>query len=342
MNNTMKKSLAAAALSALMTTGAAYAAPEQAHAISATAPASAAPVSIQIGGETLADTGFQTDNPAEPMLPLRAVSETLGYTLVWNQDTLSGDLAKDRVMTTVKTGEDSYAVNKMLTPLGKAPELIQNKLYVPASFVSKILHGTVNTEGNAVVITSGEQRKSAKTSGVITAIRQSDTSSAVQIRGAGMDGIVLTIGKDTLIQAVDGTKLSLSELQLGMSVTAEHSLAATLSLPPQTPTYQITVSDNKRQGDVFGTAGEVEEVRTGDDGTVSLRIKGTGLNESSQSEIVLRITGETSIVDQDGQAVEKSALVQGGKVIGFYNGMLTRSLPPIGGALKVVVAPAQK
>ena len=88
----------------------------------------------------------------EPMIPLRAVTESLGFKLTWNPETFSVDLLKGNVFTTVKTGEDRYAINKMFTPLGTAPELVDSKLYVPASFVTKMLHGTVATEGNSVAI----------------------------------------------------------------------------------------------------------------------------------------------------------------------------------------------
>jgi hypothetical protein len=61
------------------------------------------------------------------------------------------------------------------------------------------------------------------------------------------------------------------------------------------------------------------------------------LSEISQSEIVLRVAADTVLVNGKGEAVEIGSLVKGAKVIGFYGPMMTKSLPPIGTAVKVVV-----
>ncbi|WP_246314519.1 copper amine oxidase N-terminal domain-containing protein [Paenibacillus foliorum] len=340
----MKKSLAVLTLSTMMTTGAAYASTDNVQPIKALTPvtiqAAMSTITINLNGESLTENGYQSPNAAEPMLPLRAVAEKLGYTLTWNQETLSVDLNKGPLFTTVKTGEDRYGINKMITTLGTAPDLSDNKMYVPASFVSKVLNESVTVQGNSVSITSvtlTEQQKKVQATGVITAIRTEGKYSSVQIQGIGTEGLVLNVGDETLYQMLDGTKLSLSDLHVGLTVVAEHSLAATLSLPPQTPTSKITVLDPARQADLLGTAGQIEEVRSSEDGKTSILIKGTKLSDSSQSEIVLQLTDETSIINKNGESVEKAQLVKGAQVVGFYGPAMTRSLPPMGKAWKVVV-----
>lgn len=345
MNPTMKKSLLLLTLSTTMATGAAYAAPNPAstHTTATTTKQSAAQaVSITINGQALAEKGYLKAGGSEPMLPLRAVADALGFTLAWNTKTQAADLNKGNIFTTVKTGEDQYAINKMYTSLGTAPELISHKLYVPASFVDKVLHATLVTEGNSVTITMEEQQKSVEVTGVITAVYNEEGRTAVQIRGVNTDGIVLNVGKDTVIEMAGGTKLAFADLHLGMTVKAEHSLAATASLPPQTPTFKITVQDAKKQVDLLGTAGTIEEVREGEKGATSIVLKGAALSKLSQSEVVLNIGEDTAIVDKDGKSVAKTALVQGATVIGFYDPTLTRSLPPIGNAHKIVVEEAKE
>ncbi|MBP1988504.1 copper amine oxidase N-terminal domain-containing protein [Paenibacillus eucommiae] len=341
MHPKMKKSFVVLSLSMLMTTGAAYASTAPVAPVntssSVTSQSALLPISIQINGEAITGNGYQKSNDTEPMLPLRAVAESLGFDLTWHQENLSVDLIKNATFTTVTTGQDRYTINKMFTTLGTAPELVDNKLYVPASFVSKVLNGSLSIEGKTVSITLEEQQKSIKSAGVITAINHAEDYPSIHIQGVGPDGIVLNLEKDTPIQMLDGTKLSLSDLHIGLTVEAEHSMVTTLSLPPQTPTYKITVLDPKKQADLLGTAGEIEEVRIDDDGNTSFLIKGTGLNDQSQSEIVLQLTDETSLINKDGKSIEKSALVKGTKVIGFYNPTMTKSLPPIGKAYKIVV-----
>jgi len=64
---------------------------------------------------------------------------------------------------------------------------------------------------------------------------------------------------------------------------------------------------------------------------------GAGLTDQSQSEVTLQLTDDTSIVNSDGEKIDKLALVKGAKVLGFYQPVLTKSLPPIGKAWKVVL-----
>jgi len=339
MKTTMKTSLAVLALSMTISTGAAFAqtntAPPKAVPISA--PIAVAPISIEINGNAIDAQGFQKYG-AEPMIPLRAVTEPLGFSLKWNPDTYAVDLNKNNLFTTVQTGEDRYVINKMYTTLGAAPELLDGKLYVPASFVSKVLHGTVTAEGNTVSIALQDEQKSVQAAGVITAIQKADKYPSIQIGGVGTEGIVLNIGPDTVIEKLDGTKLSVGDLNLGMTVKAEHSIVQTLSLPPQSPAIKIVVQDAKSHADTLGTAGTIEDVRAGEKGEpASVRIKGTNLTDQSQSEIVLNLSEDTAIVNPSGEPVAKSSLVKGAKVIGFYGPVMTKSLPPIGNAWKIVV-----
>ncbi|GGA05988.1 hypothetical protein GCM10008018_59910 [Paenibacillus marchantiophytorum] len=350
MKSTMKKTLAVLSLTAMMTTSAAYAATDEtAQPISImpiNAPISIMPINapasstitVQVNGGAINEHGYLKATATEPMLPLRAVTESLGFTLTWNQATMSVDLNKGNVFTTVKTGEDRYAINKMLTTLGTAPELVDNKLYVPASFVSKVLHGTVKTEGTSVSVALSEDQKKVQATGVITSIRTNGNDASIQIQGVNTEGLVLNVSKDTEFQMLDGTKLSLSDLHIGLTVSAEHSMIATLSLPPQTPTSKVTVLDKAKHVGTIGTAGVVEEVRTDDKGNKSILIKGTGLTETAPGEVVLQLTNDTAIVDKNGDKVDQAKLVKGANVIGFYGPALTKSLPPIGNAWKVIVA----
>lgn len=343
MNTSLKTSAALLALSLALTTGAVSAAPSATPALMKAAPSTANTIastySITINGLTIADTGFQPSGAKEPLIPLRTVADLLGFKLAWNPATKAVDMNKGNLYTTVKSGQDRYIINKMYTSLGTAPLTQADKLYVPASFISEVLHQTLTMEGKRIVITSAAEHVSE--TGVITAIHNSGIHSSIQIKGTGTSGLVLNVSGDTVINKADGTKLALADLQLGMTVEAEHALFTTRSLPPQTPAYRITVQDSKVQTDVLGTEGSVEEIIKSEDGSLSIRIKGSALTGLSQSEIILRLSAETTLVDESGNPVEQSVLTQGAKVIGFYTPVMTRSLPPIATALKVVIESVQ-
>lgn len=183
-----------------------------------------------------------------------------------------------------------------------------------------------------------EEAKKVQATGVITSIRMDGDNGLIQIQGVGTDGLVLNVGKETVYQMLDGTKLSLADLHIGLTVSAEHSMVMTMSLPPQTPTSKVTVLDAKTQPGLLGTAGVIEELRSESKEDLSIRVKGEGLTETSPGEVVLNLTKDTAIVDKNGDKIATSKLTKGANVIGFYGPALTKSLPPMGTAWKIVVA----
>ncbi|MDH6428883.1 MULTISPECIES: stalk domain-containing protein [Paenibacillus] len=346
MNNILKTSTVLLTLSLALSTGAAYAAPTTTSAKNEATQTSASvnqkTFAIEINGSTIKETGFQSTSGKEPMVPLRSITEALGFELTWNAQNKSVELINGAVFTTVKAGEDRYSINKMNTTLGTAPQLVDSTLYVPASFLSEVIHQNMTVKGDSIVINTNAAEQHMTKTGVITAVYDGGKYQSVQIQGVGTDGIVLNVGEDTAIEMADGTKIALKDLHIGMTVKAEHSMVMTMSLPPQTPTYKITVLDKQKQDDLLGTAGTIEEVQKDDKGNISITVKGSGLSELSQKEVVLRISEDTVLINKDGEAVKSSELVKGTKVIGFYSPVLTRSLPPIGTAVKVVVDSAQQ
>ncbi|MFD3259153.1 copper amine oxidase N-terminal domain-containing protein [Paenibacillus lentus] len=350
---TLKTSLAMLALSTVIASGAASA--DSAISLPAASadvtplasPAQTSAITIEINRTLLPVTAYQAQNGDVTMLPLRAVAEQLGYSVKWSQADRSATISKDGVSAAVKTTVEEYAVNGISASLPVAPEMTKGQLHVPAAFIENALHASVAINAGAVSITTQAQdaqqpdqpvqQQSAQSNGVITAIHESDKYASVLIQGIGPDGLVLNVSEDTIYQRADGTKLQWSDLQLGMTVQADHSLAMTLSLPPQTPTYAITVLDTELPGELLGTAGTVEEIRTNKQGHISYVVKGQGLTDLSQDEIVLQSSADTAIVDKEGKPVEQSSIKQGTKVIGFYQPEMTKSLPAISQAVKIVV-----
>lgn len=73
------------------------------------------------------------------MIPLRPISEALGYEVKWNNEERSVELTKGAQWTKVTIGEDNYNFAKMLVKLGRAPEIKENKTYVPVEFIEEVL-----------------------------------------------------------------------------------------------------------------------------------------------------------------------------------------------------------
>ncbi|NLL80682.1 MAG: copper amine oxidase N-terminal domain-containing protein [Tissierellia bacterium] len=77
------------------------------------------------------------------MIPLRLVGESLGYEVSWKQETKTAELVRGPQWTAVTIGQDNYNFARMLIKLGAAPQLIDSRTYVPATFIEEVLKAEV-------------------------------------------------------------------------------------------------------------------------------------------------------------------------------------------------------
>ncbi|MGV2685843.1 copper amine oxidase N-terminal domain-containing protein, partial [Clostridium perfringens] len=86
----------------------------------------------------------------------------------------------------------------------------------------------------------------------------------------------------------------------------------------------------------LATAGVISDINA-DGGNLRVTIKGKGLTEQSPSEVILNLTPETVVVNIDGKTLKATELTDDAEIIGYYSPVLTKSLPPIGNAIKIVL-----
>lgn len=88
----------------------------------------------------------------EYMIPLRQITEELGYELTWNNKDRSVELIKGPLYHLVKIGSNDYNFAKMIVKLDKAPVLKSSNTFVPMNFLNeglklenvKIIDGILN------------------------------------------------------------------------------------------------------------------------------------------------------------------------------------------------------
>jgi hypothetical protein len=115
------------------------------------------------GGETvhaqasydIDKTDYYTKDNGQVMIPFRAMVEGLGYKLTWDEKNKRAEIVKGAAFTAVELGKDEYFFAKVAPfSLGAAPELHNKNMYVPAEFVSKVLHGDIEqTDAGAIQVT---------------------------------------------------------------------------------------------------------------------------------------------------------------------------------------------
>ncbi|WIV13340.1 copper amine oxidase N-terminal domain-containing protein [Proteiniborus sp. MB09-C3] len=69
------------------------------------------------------------------MIPLRKIAEHLGYQIEWNNENRSIILSKGNVSFTIAIGKEDYGYNKSLRKFEQAPEINNEKTYVPQSLL---------------------------------------------------------------------------------------------------------------------------------------------------------------------------------------------------------------
>ncbi|SFL55748.1 Copper amine oxidase N-terminal domain-containing protein [Paenibacillus sp. 1_12] len=277
------------------------------------------------------------------MVPIRAAAEALGYNLTWMPTTQSLELIKGNQFLTLQIGQDKYSFAKMLIQLEVTPELKNEKTYVPLSFFEEVMKLQVTASPTGTITISSQQQGGEEAvsdttkQGTITSITYRENGGEIGVNGYA-HGVRLNISNETEIVSSDNQKLKLADLQLGMSITAEHSMVMAMSMPPMTNAKKIIVKEAPAAQQSLGTTGVIEEVTPSEEGTTRLVVKGTKLSDNSFETIVLNVSNTTAIIGtKDNQPIAVDQLKQGDKVFAFYGPILTKSLPPIGQAVKIVV-----
>jgi CBS domain-containing protein len=109
---------------------------------------------IKVNGITLETKVHVYGKDGQLMVPLRLISEALGYTVTWNSDTKTVGLSKEQKVAQINLGEDSYFYGKgklASQSLGVASELKTSLTFVPITFFSKILNVPSSVEGTKFV-----------------------------------------------------------------------------------------------------------------------------------------------------------------------------------------------
>jgi len=76
------------------------------------------------------------------MVPLRDITDIMGYEIKWNGKNKPVELTKGPHWTSVELNNNRYTFAKMAPfKLEAAPELKGGRTYVPVSFINKVLDG---------------------------------------------------------------------------------------------------------------------------------------------------------------------------------------------------------
>lgn len=187
------------------------------------------------------DAKVYTSEEGTIMIPLRTISEALGYEVKWNMEKRVIELTKGAHFITAKAEEDYYTFGKMAPmKLGTASELLEGRTYVPLNFVNDVLRIDGQVDETGVITISSEKETYIKKTGTINKVISREKTNQILI-GDMTDGIILNITDQTEITTKDNEKLTFEDLKEGMEIEAFHDLIMTMSLPPISNAQKIIV-----------------------------------------------------------------------------------------------------
>jgi hypothetical protein len=109
---------------------------------------------IVVNGETIDAPApyYSVGSDGIIMLPLRAIAAALGFDVFWDNEVKAVRIGN---AINLWIGKDYYTVGRMapITGLGAAPELNENRTFVPIAFFREVLKGyNINIVDNRIVI----------------------------------------------------------------------------------------------------------------------------------------------------------------------------------------------
>lgn len=335
MKQSMKKLLAAVAIIALATTSSigAFAEYDPDKVVDpnvASTKAAAPTFTVSVNGNELANAAVYESETDHVMLPIRAVAENMGFTVGWNAGRVT--LTKGAVYATFAVGEDGYTFAKTAPmTIGQAPELVNEKTYVPDSFFTELLDAelTISPSG-AISISYGEEEKE-EGKAVVTSIRVDEEYkyTAVLVNDEKLGEVQLNLGDESNIVLADGSKGKAADLKEGMKLDIEYSEAMTMSLPPQNSPVKVTVLAENETVEPEKATGNAKITKM-EEGSVVVEDEKLG-------EVVLHIGDDTKIILLDGKEGSVKDLKAEMDIVVEYGAAMTASLPPQNTPVKITV-----
>lgn len=311
---------------------------------------------VNVNGAYVEGAQVFVDGDNTIMLPLRAVTEEMGFAVSWNADSRLIELTRGPVYVTLTQDVDGYTFSRTAPmKLGKAPVTIDDRTYVPEHFFDEILQGGIAIETNGDInITYGEptaqdgenaaELQPASPTATITEIGEDE----ILVDDAEKGLVRLGITEETVITNTDGSPLTKADLKVGMLLGVEYSETMGMSEPPFNAPIAIHVLppldegmavDPEANGKVAieGVHSVSEVLEVGEDWL---------LINDGQMDIRLNITDETilanaankSVLDNAaGETIALSDIKKGDVVDAIYSEMMTRSLPPQSAAKRILL-----
>lgn len=299
MKNNVKRIIATTAAAAIVTSIASMASAKEAN-------------NIYINGTLSENSQIEVINDKK-FIPLRAICETLGFDVEWQNDSRTIVISSLPVYITCSPDYDGYTFARTAPMLlGDAPVIINDSTYVPMNFVEEILKGELLEKEDGIYISYGEAVEENTVSGTICDIIY-EGDKLVQIVIGEKDDI----NSQTILNLTDELAATAKELglEIGSQITAQITDLMTMSIPPQVIPTAISIATV----DSVEIAGTVCELVYDEDKNLVQIITGEKDNVFSQKAYNLSEELSAQIIEM--------GIKEGSIIAGTASAAETRSIP---------------
>ncbi|OJV64477.1 MAG: hypothetical protein BGO41_12745 [Clostridiales bacterium 38-18] len=309
----MKKALAMLLAMGIASSSSAYAATEAVPVL-----ISANPIQNQItvNGVSLEKEYKMLDE--QVYLPVKVVSEALGYQVKWYPADRHVELVKGAQFITIKTTENYFTFGKMAPmQLSAQAYIADGTTYVPIDFIDEIMHANAFVNDNSIEVLASIQDQISTGGFVITEIKDG------KIHVSQGDGEAYVIpNNDTVITShKTGETLKLTDLKVGDTLKVTHPSIMILIYPAQYNAFEIEVLD-----EVAYNEGTIQSI---DDHSI--------LVKTNNDLIQFNIDNNTKLSNLTGASISTEDLRVGNQIKVYHSLAMTKSLPPQTYAFEILV-----
>ena len=266
------------------------------------------------------------------MIPLRALTEKLGFEVQWIGETGTIILVKGPVYITMSAFEDGYTFSKTAPMLlGTKPILIDGVTFIPVNFVEEILKGSYKIEMDGTIKIYDEENSNIALIDEINADEKQITVTDIT-KGK----VILNISNETLVTDEEGKAVKFEELLVGNTLKVTYSEAMTKSIPPMnTPQVIVVKSSSPAMTLPSDELVETEEEAVAVITAVDVKEGTITVNDSVRGEVVLVVSEETKLLSANGEEIKIEDIKPEIKAEIVYGEAMTMSLPPINNPVSV-------
>ncbi len=296
---------------------------------------------VNVNGELVESAQVYVDSDNTVMIPLRSVTEQMGFTVTWNPETKRIELVRGPVYVTLTQDQDGYTFSRTAPMmLGKAPETVNDLTYVPSSFFDEILQGEIAIETNGDInITYGEETDgdididgTEDVTAAPSATIQEINGNEVLVEDSVQGQVRLLISDETKITDKDGNAITLEDLEAGMLLSVEYSAIMGTSEPPVNTPVSIQVLPALDEGMAVDPIADLQTeaavLEVGEDWLL--------INDGTM-DIQLNVSEETALTNAKGEKITLADIEKDDVVDAVYSAAMTRSLPPQSAAKSIVL-----